>query len=252
MAFRSAAVPGGAPRTTSLSLTIPADVVTDDILVVGVINGGADADPSVSDDDTGGNAWTKKYTQTHSTDGSRGTIWWKRATANTASKTISVTGCTDSCAGYVSVYSGRIATGDPFDSVGTSESNAAGDESHASITPTTNGCDVCFSVLCGDNDAASTVACTDPGSLTIRAQDTNSGGVDTNAAIADAPQSTANATGAFTWAQIDDVTVSFAFALLPASGPSDTPITPGEGSSVMTGVAGRMDLGIPVPTEVDA
>lgn len=77
--------------TTSFTLVINSGVVAGDILVLCATNRDATADPTVTDDDSGGNTWTKLSNQNADTNGA-GTVWWKRATSGTASKTITVFG----------------------------------------------------------------------------------------------------------------------------------------------------------------
>lgn len=81
--------------------------------------------------------------------------------------------------------------------------------------PNVGGCDVGLALGVGDNLAASSQSCTNPGALTERAEKLSTGGLDTAASIADAPQPTAAATGAFTWVQVDGAGCSFAWALAP-------------------------------------
>jgi len=231
MAFRSAAGTGiDTDHTTGFTLDIPADVEVDDILVLVLPNKGADADATVTDDDTGGNTWTKKG---HVTNLGRHQVWWKRATSGTASKTITVADCTESTCGVIAAYSGRLATGDPFNAF-LSEANAPGDETMAEITPSVDGCDILLGVSLPDNVTTSAQACTNPGVLTERAEATSAGGFDSGVSLADAPQTTAAATGAFTWSQVNRNGGSFAMALAPAGG---AVVAPAAGGLTVAGLA---------------
>lgn len=79
-------VPGGNP-TTSFTVTISASTLTDDICIVTAIHK-ATTNPTVTDNDTGGNTWALLEAVN---DGTRSySVWWKRATSGTASKTVTV------------------------------------------------------------------------------------------------------------------------------------------------------------------
>ena len=57
--------------------------------------------------------------------------------------------------------------------------------------------------------------CTSPGALTARAERLSTGGTDTSIAHASAEKATAGATGAFTWAQTNAASGSWAYAIRP-------------------------------------
>jgi hypothetical protein len=79
-------VPTGNP-TTSFTMVIDSGTLANDVLLVTAIHKGT-ADPTVTDDDSGGNLWAKIL---EIDDGTRGySLWWKRATSGTASKTVTV------------------------------------------------------------------------------------------------------------------------------------------------------------------
>lgn len=209
VSFVASAVPAGNP-TTSFTVTIPSETLTGDVLVFAATNRDATADPSVTDNDAGGNAWAKLG------GGATGlTVWWKRATGSTASKTLTASGFTGSSAGVVSLFRGVTAAATPYESV-TTESNASADESHAGFTPSRNGSMVCLAIANRTNDiSVTTVAATNPASLTAP-EKLSTGGSDCSCALARGAQTTAGATGNITWAQTDAATVSCAFGLIPA------------------------------------
>lgn len=212
--------------TTSLTLTIPAGVQDGDILVVGLINAGAGDTPSVSDDDTGGNTWAMKVERLNGGSSENGSLWWKRATSGTASKTITATGFTDSCAGFVSAYRGCKVSGDPFDQDPVTEDNGSGDESMTGFTPTVDGCLVALAVLCGDNVEVFGFSSDDPGELAIRVSSLSSGGADSAASLGSEVQATAAATGNLTWTMTNRATISIGFALSPPVAAVDVNIVP--------------------------
>lgn len=79
-------LPAGNP-TTSFTVTISASTLTNDLLFLTVIHK-ATTNPTVTDNDTGGNTWVLLEAIN---DGTRSyTVWWKRATSGTASKTVTV------------------------------------------------------------------------------------------------------------------------------------------------------------------
>lgn len=205
----------GAP-SSSATVTIPAGTLTDDVLVLSVSHSfsGADADPTVTDDDTGGNTWTLLYSQTLDTQ-RRGTAWWKRATGGTASKTItaSVTSkVSTNMAAAVVVYRGCLTGSTPHEGA-LGETNAGGNETMAGFTPSVSNCMICLTVYQRSNISVSSQSCTTPGALTERV---DKSGAATAVSHASALQGAAAATGAFTWAQTDYSTTSIAFALKPA------------------------------------
>ena len=199
--------------TTSCTVTIPASVQSGDDLYLCVTNRGATgSDPTVTDDDTGGNTWTKV-----SDDGGniQASIWHKKATSGTASKTITVSDCTDSCSAGLDVYRGA-GTATDF----SVESNASGDETHAGFTPSNADSFICLAVFNIANDlGSSSQTCTDPGVLTERFDELSWGGNDCAVMLATALQSGGpTATGNFTWSQTNADTVSIVFSIPPSGG----------------------------------
>ena len=200
--------------TTSFVIRIPTTITTNDYLVLCATNRGATADPTVVDDE-GAGSWAKVANQNADTNGA-GTIWWKRASANTADKLITASGLTTSASGSLQVFR-SVRTTDPAYGSIVSEANASADETQAQITPLVNGSRVCLAVFQTSNDtlAVTTMACTDPGALEKQHRDFSSGGTDCAVDFASRMQATAAATGAFTWAQTNGTGASIAFALLP-------------------------------------
>src|SRR5687768_14735026 len=98
----AAAVPVGNP-TTGFSVTVPADVVADDLLFLVVTSRDSTGAGTlgVTDNDTGGNAWSKIGNSTDH----KATLWYKRATSGSASKTVTVANCVGSAAGVLKAFS---------------------------------------------------------------------------------------------------------------------------------------------------
>mgnify|MGYP001605812119 FL=1 len=219
VAFRASAVPGGNP-TTSFTVIIPASTLTDDVLFLSVTNGGSTADPTVTDDDTGGNAWAKVNAGLHN-----GSLWWKRATSGTASKTVTVSGLNNSSAGVLKVFSGALLTGNSFSNVST-EDNASADETHAGFTPLEADEMICAAIANTDNLSVTSLACTNPGTLS-QVEKLSTGGLDSASAFGHALQiGGPTATGNFTWAQTDRANTSITWGIR-----QEPPPPPGVGAA---------------------
>lgn len=206
----TAVLPTGNP-TTGFTVGIGSGVVTDDVLVISITNRDGTGDPSVTDNDTGGNAWAKLG------GGATGlSVWWKRATSATASKTVTVGSCVGSSSGVLAAFRGVTKAATPYENV-TTESNASANETHAAISPTRDGCWVFLCVANRTNDIAiDTQAATSPAVLTELGEKLSTGGSDCANSMAAAEQATAGSTGSITWAQTDAASVSCVFDLLPA------------------------------------
>ena len=225
----SAAVPTGNP-TTSFTVTIQSGCQANDILILSCTNRDATTAPSVTDNDTGGNTWTRFDGGT-----AKLTCWWKRATSGTASKTVTCSGFTGSSSGVLRCFRGVSLGVTPYENV-SREANIAGNEVHAGITPTRNGCWVflCIANTANDN-AVTSPSTTSPGALS-GAEKLSTGGSDCANHMACAQQTTAGATGNFTWAQTDGTTDSCVFDLLPAA----DALTAAQGSFSLTGQAASL------------
>lgn len=238
VAHRASIAASSVNPTTTFAATIPASVVANDVLFVAVTSRDhlvGTALPTCVDTDSGGNTWTRIGGSTDR----KAHIFWKRATSATASKVITVAGCVGSCSGGVSCYSGAILTGDPFTDFLT-ETNASGDESNATFTPTNANSFVCLTVHNYANDNAITaVTCTDPGALATRFEKLSTGGSDCACIFASGgPQAGGpTATGAISWTQATNgVSYSIRFAIKPQVGTAYT-LTADSASFVITGNA---------------
>jgi hypothetical protein len=100
------------------------------------------------------------------------------------------------------------------------ETNASGDETHAAFTPTAADSLVMFSIMDYGNDTnpATSVTCTDPGSLEPEIFDRlSTGGSDCRILVTGRRQTGGpTTTGNFTWSQTDSTTKSVAYTVIPA------------------------------------
>jgi hypothetical protein len=234
-----ASIAGSGNTTTSVTLVIPASTVANDIVVASFTNGGATADPTVADNE-GAGTWAKILSGNNGT--SNLSVWWKRASSSTAGKTITGSVFTNSCTGGASVYSGCKLSGNPYGGQ-TYESNASGDESHASITPTVNGSMVCLTVGQAPDLATSTQAATSPAVLIERTEHLSTGGADSAVMHASEVQVTAGATGALTWAQNNQATMSIAWYMIPEVAATAFEIDAAAGSYAISGTAALLAAG---------
>lgn len=211
--FRTAATPNGNP-TTGFDIAIPNDVAIDDLMFLVVTSRDATTTGgvSVSSNDVGGNPWEKIGESSNG----KASLWWKRATANTPSATLSVSGCVGSSSGVLAVYSGADNGTTPYSNV-TIESNASGNEAHAGFTPAEADSMICLSVHnYGNDNAVTSPSTTSPGALNIRGEKLSTGGSDCATHHASALQSGGpTATGNFTWAQTNGATFSIVWAIRP-------------------------------------
>lgn len=217
---RASAAGGGTNPSTTDTITIGAGTATGDALYVLVTSRDHTAGtgyPTVTDDDSGGNAWARI---SESPDGSRkATLWWKRATAGTASKTITVAGCVGSMTCGLTVFQNAATSADPHTNLSVQD-NASGTESHATITATNWGSSYVFAVSNYNNDnAVTSVSGATVGSYGAsgRWEKQSTAGSDCAATIwsIDGADSAPVATGAVTWSQTNGVTTSFSFAVRP-------------------------------------
>lgn len=204
----------GNPATT-FTLTIPAATQANDVLILVFTSRNhtsTTAQPTVTDNDTGGNTWTRI---TNSTD-RIAQIFWKRATSGTASKTVTVAGCVNSTSGVLSVFRGATLKATPYSDL-VLEANASGDTTHAGFTPTYSQSMTLFAVYNYNNDnSVSNVSQASLGAMTLGAQSLSTAGSDCGTTLwyrvqTGAPQ----ATGNITWTQTAGTTYSISLALFP-------------------------------------
>lgn len=203
-------------ETTGGHIVIPSTASSGDDLIVAVTSRNhtsGNALPTVTDNDTGGNTFTLIQSSTDR----KATLWWKKATANSASKTVTVAGCINSSAAGLSVYRNADPVY-PFSNL-TLSSLVTANPSIGGFTPdAANGmiCGIVFNVT--DSDTYSAMSCTNPGSLTSRFQIVSTGGVDAVAWHASELLTTASPTGNFHWPMASNHSQYFmSFALLSST-----------------------------------
>jgi hypothetical protein len=172
-----------------------------DILFVFVVNGGADADPTISGTTitSGGLTWTRKVSANGGalTD-VNGSLWWTRATGNHTGQTV-IAATTNSGSLAGGVIRSAIASGDPFDNA-TATLLASGVNTVVGFTPSVAECLVLIGLCVDDNIASDTYTGTGSPTTYIEAQDIGStGGNDTQVALASNPQTTAAPIGTISW-----------------------------------------------------
>jgi len=204
---------GGTTTTTSFSITSPTTAVGD-ILILEFCHRGT-GNGTIGGTYTGP-AFALKHSQLFATSAFSGKTYWSRATGNHAGQTITGSGLTNSCAAILTVYRGALASGDPLaDATIVGEENASGNETQAQITTATAAAWPVLVVVNSPDLAVSSQACTSPGTLTERAERLSTGGTDSSIAHASAEKAGAGGTGAFTWAQTDAASGSWAYAIKP-------------------------------------
>jgi hypothetical protein len=214
LALRGAAVvPTGNP-TTGFTVSIPASVVAGDLCFLTVTSRDSVGAGSlgVTDNDTGGNTWTKFANSTDH----KATVWWKRATAATASKTVTVAGAVGSSSGVLKCFEGGDSGATPYSNV-VVETNASGNETHATFTASQADSMLCAAIFNYANDnAVTSLTSANLGAFTTT-EKLSTGGSDCACAFGHLLDSgAASATGAITWAQTDGTTYSITWAIKPA------------------------------------
>jgi len=208
---------GGTNPSISTTITIPT-VAVDDVAILVVSMSATAVDPVVTDNDSGGNAWAK--IDGLGAAGDNVTVWWKRMTSASSAKVVTITDgvgeTADSMSAALTVFRGVSTVAVPYEAVSV-EGNAAGNETHASITTLSAGAMVVFCLGESDNNAVTAVAAanTPPGTLTVGGSHASSAGNDTAVGILFNPMESPGATGAVTWAMTDAACATVLFALKP-------------------------------------
>jgi len=141
--FRSAGAIGANATTTTLAVVVPASLVTNDILVISVLNKDNQVCTFPSAEADGISAWTK-FVEVNNTTAEMLTLAWARVTngANASGNTVNVTKPTDNNVLFCGVASAWIdckLTGDPTTGAGTptTSANALSDTvTYATFDPT--------------------------------------------------------------------------------------------------------------------
>lgn len=194
VAFSSFTGHGDTNPTTACTVTLPT-TAADDILILQVINGGANA--ALTPGGTyNGSAWAAIGTNAGWTSGWGG-LWWSRCTGNHATQTVTFTGATDSISAAVTRVTGCITTGNPYDTNISAETEGAGANlSLAAFDTTVADTLVVFSWSIDDNLSPSSVAKNGSamGNVSIKS---STGGADSQVGNASLAQSGTGTTGAF-------------------------------------------------------
>lgn len=200
--------------TTSCTVTIHASTATDDILLMAATNRNGTADLSVTDDDTGGNTWALLHKQIANTSRSV-QCWWKRGTSGTASKTITVSGATNSISAGCAVFSGASTAATPYEAE-TGEDNTSGDETQAGITISSGSALIFIIGNVLNNLQPSSQSSANFGAFTNAFYRESSGGSDCSIDL-NYILGSSGASGNLTWSQTDNLTGTIAFGLLEAA-----------------------------------
>lgn len=206
VSHRASAASASTTATTSIIVVVPGTIAVDDQLFLCVTaRDNSGSLPVVTDDDSGGNTWRLIGGNTAGS----ATLWWKRATTNTALSTITVSNGVGSMAAGVSAYFDADLSAQPYASVQVS-SNASGTESVAGFTPSAADSMICLAVYNISNDEAVTSpSTTDPGALTNRFENLSTGGNDCAVNHSSAAQvGGPTVTGNFTWSQTNQTTAT--------------------------------------------
>lgn len=236
--FIANALAAGNP-TTSFTITLPATQAGDVICLDFTHRGTADG----TFGGTFSGTFAKKHEQAYAAAAFSGLTYWARCTGDHSGETIDVAGLTNASAGVATIYRGAKASGDPLAAaVIVGEENASGNETQAQITTLVNGAWVVLVVANSPDVAVTSPACTSPGALGIRAEKLSTGGTDASIMHASAEKATAGATGAFTWAQTNGASGSWAYAIEPAPAVTNQDAT-GALSAQAAAVAGAATVG---------
>ncbi len=202
---------GGTGSTTSFSITLPT-TVTGDIIILEYTHRGT-TDGTIAGTYSGP-AFSEVHDQQYASSTFSGKTLWSRATGNHSGQTVTGASLTNSCAAIVTVYRGALSSGTPIAGF-LGEQNASGNETQAQISTVDDSAWVVLVVANSPDVAVTTQSTTSPGALTARREVLSTGGTDTSIAHASAEKTSAGATGAFTWAQTDGVSGSWAYYIIP-------------------------------------
>lgn len=161
-------------------------------------------------DDGGGNSWSSNL----SGDTDRKVyLWEKEGTEADVGAMVTISGAVGSLSAQVHVYDGVGAIEDV-----SLETNASGNETHASLDPTTDGSLVGLVVAdyANDTNAVTSPSGATSGAMAIVGESLSSGGSDCRLTVA-VDLVASGATGSVTWSQTNATTKSILFSLPPAA-----------------------------------
>jgi hypothetical protein len=205
---------GPTNSTTSVSVTLPTTAAGDLLIFEYVHRGTGTGTIGGTSVTTGGLTWNNKHDQLFGASAFSGHTYWTIATGNHSGQTVTASSLTNSSAGIVTVYSGAHQTAPLDDATVVGEQNASGDEGQAAITTATNGAWVVLVVVNSPDLAVSSQAAANL-TITERAERLSTGGTDASIAHASGELATAGSSGAFTWAQTNAASGSWAYAIKP-------------------------------------
>lgn len=210
--------PDSPNTTTSFAHTMPTTAAGDIMVLEFTHRGTGDGTIGGTSVTVGGLTWALKHSQTYNTSFS-GKTYWTRATGDHNGQTVTGASLTNSCASVLTVYRGALASGDPLaDATVVGEANASGNETQAQITTTTDGAWVVLVVANSPDVAVTSMAAVNVALDEAFNETLSTGGTDTSIAVAAGEMATAGATGAFTWAQTNGASGSWAYAIQPDTG----------------------------------
>jgi hypothetical protein len=185
--------------------------------------------PTCTDNDTGGNTWTLEG----SVNARKGHHYWKRLTSGSAGKTVTISGCTNSAAAGLDMFSGVTLSGNPISNWSTDLVEGVDAKQMSGFTPDYANSMIRMAVFNNTNDIAVTdMACTVPGSLEPEYFECRStGGSDCAVISAGGLQSGQSDTGTFSWTQGNNQNRVLVWALRPDIPSSATTVAPPSSTS---------------------
>ena len=205
---------GPTNSSTSVSVTLPTTAAGDLLIFEYVHRGTGTGTIGGTSVTTGGLTWNNKHDQLFGASAFSGHTYWTIATGDHSGQTVTASSLTNASAGIVTVYSGADQTAPLDDATVVGEQNASGDEGQAAITTATNGAWVVLVVVNSPDLAVSSQAAANL-TITERAERLSTGGTDASIAHASGELATAGSSGAFTWAQTNAASGSWAYAIKP-------------------------------------
>ena len=226
MAFRSSQSAQTASSVASITVTAPAGIADDDILVGSVT---CDSSIVTYTPPTGfGDVGDGRVANTG--DAAASQVFWKRAASESGNYQFTLSGTSTECVAFVAAYSGRVTSGSPIDGHNFLDDDTGGSSPRSfpvnAITTTVDGADI---IYIGFTDGFSSGSWTwapptSPGTFTEREDVTNASWC--SGTLADYVQTTAGSTGTVTGVATGGSNAggaAFLFALQPV--PSSATIT---------------------------
>lgn len=131
---------GATNSTTSFSITLPTTVANDILILEFTHRGTGNGTIGGTSVTTDGLTWALKHSQLYASSAFSGKTYWTRATGDHATRTVTGSSLTNSCAAILTVYRGCVTASDPLaDATIVGEQNASANETQAQITTATAG-----------------------------------------------------------------------------------------------------------------